>query len=245
MEPVALTAPARSSGAPRWRRRARVILALGLVLFVACASGPRQGVTHVVKPGENLYRISKHYGVSVESIKRANGIRDVTTIQVGTRLRIPRAQRGASSRALAAPPSAAPAPSGGGRALAKREADLDFVWPVRGRVSSNYGRRNGRPHEGIDIPAKSGTPIYASEAGRVIHSGRGLGDYGKVVIVKHAGRYSTVYAHNRKIFVSKGDFVEKGQLIAHVGSTGNASGPHLHFELRRDRKPQNPRSYLP
>ncbi len=66
-----------------------------------------------------------------------------------------------------------------------------------------------------------------------------------MVIVKHAGRYSTVYAHNRKNKVRKGAFVEKGQVIAEVGSSGNASGPHVHFEVRRDRKPQDPLRYLP
>jgi murein DD-endopeptidase MepM/ murein hydrolase activator NlpD len=79
----------------------------------------------------------------------------------------------------------------------------------------------------------------------VIHSGGGLGDYGKVVIVKHAGRYSTVYAHNQRNRVRKGEFVEKGQVIAEVGKTGNASGTHLHFELRRDRHPEDPLLYLP
>ena len=87
--------------------------------------------------------------------------------------------------------------------------------------------------------------MRAAEAGRVIHSGGGLGDYGKVVIVKHAGRYSTVYAHNRRNRVREGEFVEKGQVIAEVGKTGNASGAHVHFELRRDRRPQDPLLYLP
>ena len=89
------------------------------------------------------------------------------------------------------------------------------------------------------------TPICAAEAGRVIHSGGGLGAYGKVVIVKHSGRYSTVYAHNRKNLVRKGDFVEKGQVIAEVGRTGNASGSHVHFEIRRDRRARDPMTYLP
>ena len=78
----------------------------------------------------------------------------------------------------------------------------------------------------------------------MIHSGV-LGDYGRVVIVKHAGRYSTVYAHNHKNRVREGQFVEKGQVIAEVGTTGNASGPHLHFELRRGAKPLDPLLYLP
>jgi murein DD-endopeptidase MepM/ murein hydrolase activator NlpD len=86
--------------------------------------------------------------------------------------------------------------------------------------------------------------VRAAEAGRVTHSGW-LGDYGRVVIVKHAGHYSTVYAHNRANKVRKGQFVEKGDVLAEVGSSGNASGPHLHFEIRRNRQAENPLRYLP
>ncbi len=77
----------------------------------------------------------------------------------------------------------------------------------------------------------------------MILSGR-LGGYGRVVIVKHAGDYSTVYAHNRKNRVAKGAFVEKGQVIAEVGTSGNASGPHVHFEIRHRRQPQDPLAFL-
>ena len=78
----------------------------------------------------------------------------------------------------------------------------------------------------------------------MIHSGR-LGGYGKVVIVKHAGAYRTVYAHASRLLVRKGEFVERGQKLAEVGSTGRASGPHVHFEIRRSESPRNPLAYLP
>ena len=220
------------------------------MLMVACASSPRHGVTHVVRPGENLYRISRHYQVSVAAIVRANRIRDVSSLSVGRRLFIPGTRVTVASRPLAPPAgvtdtSRSVGGGGASRIRAKRESNLTFAWPVRGRTSSRFGRRNGRPHEGVDIAAKQGTPIRAAEAGRVIHSGWGLGAYGRVVIVKHAGKYSTVYAHNRKNQVSVGDFVERGQVIAQVGKTGNASGPHVHFEIRRNRDPQDPIPYLP
>lgn len=112
-------------------------------------------------------------------------------------------------------------------------------------MTSGFGWRNKRQHEGIDIPAKPGTPIHAAEAGRVIHSGGGRGDYGQVVILKHAGRYSTVYAHNRRNRVRKGEFVEQGDVIAEVGTSGNATGPHVHFEVRVDRTPLDPLLFLP
>jgi murein DD-endopeptidase MepM/ murein hydrolase activator NlpD len=114
---------------------------------------------------------------------------------------------------------------------------------VRGKLSSRYGWRRGERHEGIDISSRPGTPVRAAEAGRVIYSGW-LGGYGRVVIVKHAGRYSTVYAHNRKNRVKKGEFVERGDVLAEVGSSGNASGPHLHFEVRNDRRPEDPLRHL-
>jgi len=223
-----------------------VVCSAGLVALVlylpGCASKPTGG-EHVVKPGENLYRLSRYYGVPVDDIRAANEIRDVRGLQVGQRLVIPGNSKGAPATSLAAsPPRVVRAASG---QQARRVTGLEFSWPVAGRMSSKFGDRHGRNHDGIDISAKPGTPVRAAEAGRVIHSGRGLGDYGKVVIVKHAGRYSTVYAHNRKNRVQKGDFVEKGQVIAEVGKTGNASGPHVHFEVRRDRRPENPLKHLP
>jgi murein DD-endopeptidase MepM/ murein hydrolase activator NlpD len=202
-------------------------------------------VFHVVRSGETIYRISRYYHVRVEDVVRANRIRDVTSVPVGKKLWIPGARGRQPGGPLMQTASLPPATRGDRRNWALREANLDLRWPVRGRVSSGFGWRNGRHHDGIDIPARRGTPIRAAEAGRVIHSGGGLGAYGQVVILKHAGRYKTVYAHNRANRVRKGQFVEKGDVIAEVGSSGNASGPHVHFEVRRDRQPQDPLRYLP
>jgi lipoprotein NlpD len=228
------------AGVPPW-----IGAGLALLLLVGCASSPKRGVTHVVRPGETVYRISRYYGVRTAEVIRANRIPDVSDVAIGTPLWIPGATRAPPRSALPLLASVPPPAGGDLRALAKREAELRFDWPVRGRVSSGFGRRGRRRHEGIDIPARSGTAIRAAEAGRVIHSGGGLGAYGTVVILKHSGRYSTVYAHNRRNLVRKGDFVEKGQVIAEVGRSGNASGPHVHFEIRRDRRAQDPMRYLP
>ena len=168
---------------------------------------------------------------------------------MGQKLRIPGSGKNQPARALApdsgaiARASRRSAPSGN-RETALREANLRMRWPVDGSVSSGFGWRKGRPHEGVDIPARKGAKVRAAEAGRVIHSGA-LGDYGLVVIIKHKGRYSTVYAHNRKNLVRKGTFVERGDVVAQVGSSGNARGTHLHFEVRRDRVAQDPIRYLP
>jgi murein DD-endopeptidase MepM/ murein hydrolase activator NlpD len=228
-------------------RLQRAVCCAGLLLSLAsCRSVPEgEGVTHVVQPGETVYRISRYYEVPIENVVRANRISDVTDVAVGTRLFIPDARRSPATASIALVPGAIQRPGTRGRVLALRESNLVFIWPLHGEVSSRYGRRNGKGHDGIDIRAPRGTPVYAAEAGRVIHAGGGLGDYGKVVILKHVGRYSTVYAHHDALRVSKGEFVEKGDLIGTVGTSGNASGPHLHFEVRRDRTPDDPLSYLP
>jgi murein DD-endopeptidase MepM/ murein hydrolase activator NlpD len=229
---------ARSAAAANGRRATIVcaasyglLLAVGLALS-GCASSPPpvdRGAYHEVAAGENLYRIGLRYGVPAAVIARANGIDDVTQLRVGQRLFIPGVRgpgRDSEQR------------------VARYEGPLRFRWPVKGRLTSRFGLRGNRPHEGIDLGAPHGTPIYAAEAGRVIHSGR-FGAYGQVVILKHAGAYRSVYAHARRLFVEKGDFVEPGQKIAEVGATGRATGPHLHFEIRRGEVAHDPLAYLP
>jgi lipoprotein NlpD len=217
------------------------------------SAGSKSRIYHTVKPGENLYRIGKRYGVSSDAIARANRIRDVTELRAGQRLYIPRGNKTgfppaqSQGKATDAPRSARgnAALKKRVRAEAKRNAKLSFIWPLsRTKLTSRFGRRNGQPHEGIDLSAPQGTTIRAAESGKVIHSGR-LGAYGLVVIVKHAGNYRSVYAHARKLFVRKGQFVEKSQKLAEVGMTGRTTGPHLHFEIRRKEVPKDPLLYLP
>jgi len=220
-------------------------LALVWASALGCASAPPRApserIVHTVEQGETIYAIARKYDVSVDAIVAANQIVDFSSIEVGTRLVIPKAGRnaaGESSLARLIPFHADL------REQAKREADLEFDWPIHGGFSSGYGWRGIGSHEGIDLTAKPGTPVLAAEAGRVIESGW-RGDYGRVVVVKHARGYSTLYAHNRSVRVKRGAFVEKGDVIAEVGQTGNATGPHLHFEIRREREPADPLRYLP
>ncbi len=235
------------------RRRAALLLAALLLALVgglalaSCASRPPpQGIVHVVQPGENLYRIALRYGVSAEELARANGLEDPRDLRVGMRLRIPAgppANLGGSSEYGC--PAASESERRAVQAAARADADLSFEWPARGTITTCFqGPGVGRDHEGLDIAAPPGTPVRAAEAGKVIYSAR-LGAYGNVVVVKHAGRYSTVYAHNQRNLVDPGSFVEKGQEIAVVGATGNATGPHLHFEIRKERRPDDPLLYLP
>ena len=119
-----------------------------------------------------------------------------------------------------------------------------LIWPTAGRVTSEYGYRWGRMHQGIDIGAGTGTPIRAAKAGEVIFSGT-QGGYGQTVVISHGGGFSTLYAHQSRIAARDGQTVERGQVIGYVGNTGNSTGPHLHFETRVNGSAQNPRRYLP
>ena len=119
-----------------------------------------------------------------------------------------------------------------------------FIWPVRGVVTSGYGPRWGRMHTGIDIAARSGTPIVAAKAGEVIYAGW-LGGYGNAVLLDHGDGIATLYGHQSRIAVIEGQPLNQGEVVGFVGTTGHSTGNHLHFEVRVDTKPRNPRPYLP
>ncbi len=179
-------------------------------------------IIYYVKKGESLWSISHEYNVKLEAIIAANRITDASRISAGQALRIPNVPGTSSNR-------------------------YSFIWPVRGRITSPYGMRvlNGRNdfHAGIDIGGAVGTNIVAAESGKVTYAGYMRG-YGNVIILSHNGGYSTVYGHNSVNLVKKGQSIKKGSVIAKVGRTGNATGPHLHFEVRLSGKPVNPLLYL-
>lgn len=126
---------------------------------------------------------------------------------------------------------------------------LSFITPVAGRKSSEYGERkdpftgNVRRHHGVDIAAPKGSPIRAAAPGEVTYSGEMPG-YGNVVIIEHSGGYETRYAHNADNSVRKGDTVAAGQVVATVGSTGRSTGPHVHFEVRKDGDCVDPEEFV-
>jgi murein DD-endopeptidase MepM/ murein hydrolase activator NlpD len=118
-----------------------------------------------------------------------------------------------------------------------------LIWPVSGPVTSPFGMRWGRMHEGIDIGAASGTPIHAAAGGTVIYAGW-LGGYGNLVVIDHHNTLATAYAHQSAIATGVGASVAQGQVIGYVGSTGHSFGPHLHFEVRVNGTPVDPLAYL-
>jgi len=118
-----------------------------------------------------------------------------------------------------------------------------FIWPVNGPVTSGFGMRWGRMHEGIDIGVASGTPIHAAASGRVVYSGW-MDGYGNLVAIDHGRGISTAYAHQSSIAVGNGQTVSQGQVIGYVGCTGHCFGPHLHFEVRINGSAVDPLGYL-
>ena len=120
-----------------------------------------------------------------------------------------------------------------------------YSWPANGTLTSGYGWRRGRLHKGIDIAAPIGTPVFAAAPGEVIFSGWNSGGYGNLIKIKHPDSSITLYAHNNKNMVSKGQKIFQGQQIAEMGSTGFSTGPHLHFEIRANgNSAVNPMAFL-
>jgi len=116
-------------------------------------------------------------------------------------------------------------------------------WPVSGPVTSGFGVRWGRMHEGIDIAVGEGTPVRAAAAGTVIYAGW-MSGYGNLVAVDHGNGLSTAYAHNSSLAVSVGQSVAAGEIVSYSGNTGNSTGPHVHFEVRVDGSAVDPLGYL-
>ena len=224
------------------------VLCFCLTLFLAgCtayveAPGPdlqlTQGVIHPVMPGETLWRIAKHYGVEVEELARVNQISDASRLEVGQRLRIP-LKKGPL-------PEATPAPFQGVETDLHPVEHQEFVWPLEGKVISIFGmRRSSTLNKGIDIQAPQGTDVLAAKSGQVSFIHEGLPGFGKTIILEHGDGFATVYAYVGQILVHQGERVTQRQVIARVGATGRTQVPALHFEVRRNQRPQNPFYYLP
>ncbi len=230
-----------------------IILSILFVSLIGCGSG--FGIYHRVREGESFDMICRAYGVDGNAVARANGIEDTSKVKPGDAIWIPGASRVLDVK-RSAPPVTGGGRSGGQTAKkaparstdAARRAPLKgiaLVWPVAGEVVSTFGTDGDEIHDGIDISAEAGTEIRAAAAGRVIYSGDEIKGYGNMVIIRHDGNYSTVYAHNQKNLVKKGDYVEKGQPIALAGSSGRSDITGLHFEVRRGKEAVDPLLFLP
>jgi murein DD-endopeptidase MepM/ murein hydrolase activator NlpD len=147
-----------------------------------------------------------------------------------------RARLSAVAKALTTPPAS-------GRSSAAAMPPSSFIWPATGPIGSRFGRRWGRPHQGIDIDAPNHSPIVAAQAGVVTLSGWKDG-YGNTVIIDHGNGVNTLYAHQSRLVARSGEHVAQGQLIGYVGSTGNVTAPHLHYEVHINGVPRDPMPWL-
>ena len=199
------------------------------------------GIYHVVKSGENLFRIGKAYDIPYQELARINGIDGSYRVHPGQKIFVPGATRQLPVEIITPLDASLESPLATSRRDGAREG---FIWPLTGELTSKFGPRGKNFHDGIDIAASEGTPIQAVERGEVIYSDE-LRGYGKLIIIRHPGGYASVYSHNRKNLVQEGQEVAKGEVIGEVGSTGRVSGPHLHFEVRKDNIARDPLYYLP
>ncbi|HCW51374.1 MAG TPA: peptidase M23, partial [Clostridiales bacterium] len=186
------------------------------------------GLLHRVRSGDSLSTIAAMYQVTASDIVQANDLADPDLLSEGQVLIIPGGRP--KQVTVASSPAADRSPRG-------------LIWPCRGPITSRFGPRWGRLHTGIDIAAPYGASIRAAAAGRVTHAGW-YGNYGRCVILDHGGGLQTLYAHAHEILVTVGESVAQGQVIARVGTTGNSTGPHLHFEVRVSGSIRNPLNYL-
>ena len=219
-----------------------LLFAAGLVLtLVACSSGPRYTAdpdTHIVRRGETLFSIAWRYGKDPADVARWNRLGDGSLIHAGQVIHLS-APRGGSSRSTAS--STRPPP----QTLPKvpTQPPPPWAWPTRGRISVAFGGKPGTG-TGVLIDGKTGQAINAAASGRVVYAGSGLIGYGQLIILKHNDTYLSAYGYNASLLVKEGESIRKGQRIATMGE-GPERKARLHFEIRRNGKPVNPRQYLP
>jgi len=229
--------------------------------------------TVVVRKDDTLGAIAQRYDVSVDALRKANGIETDDQIYAGEELHVP-PTHGARKAVLGEatnnrlPPdarvvvhnepalarqqpqarvartvpqiSSTPQETHSGDAIAS-----GFIMPVSGRIVLPFGSAGGgERNDGINIAANAGTPIRAAADGTVTYAGNELKGYGNLILIKHEGGYVTAYAHAASIGVARGQVVAKGDVIGTVGQTGDVNQPQLHFEIRRDMKPIDPRAVM-
>lgn len=184
------------------------------------------GVYHRVEKGETLWRISKIYTADLDEIIKINRISDATVIEVGQLIFIPRQQKKQYS--------------------SRQYSAEDFAWPVKGRITAGFGQTfNDTINKGLNIQKYKGADVSASRSGKVVFLANNFENFGKIIIIDHGDGFLTVYAKIGEVFVKIGDYVQKGAVIAKVGSSGNDKNTYLHFEIRKGYIPQNPYFYLP
>jgi len=209
-----------------------LVLSFLITLFYSCTAPVKSGHYVQLRGTDNLESLSKEFQVEVSKIKDAN---DSKNFKEGDWVFIP-LKRGIlvtdfESRSF--DPS-------------KYLKSGEFLWPVpaSSSISSGFGIRWGRRHEGIDIPGKIGSNIVAAQDGIIVYSGAEIGGYGNITVIAHKGGLFSVYAHAKINFTKEGQRVYRGQVIAQIGMSGRTYGPHLHFEIRKNGEAIDPQNFL-
>jgi murein DD-endopeptidase MepM/ murein hydrolase activator NlpD len=204
------------------------------------ASNPRR---YTVRSGETLSGIASRLDVGLTELAKANDIDAPYRLYAGQQLRLPQdgsyrtatVELGDDEPRTVRLATGAPPPLKGS----------DFLWPVNGKVVGDYGRIDQwRRRDGIDIAARRGAPVLAAQDGIVAYAGDGIRGYGQMILLRHDQGYITTYAHNATLLVDVGDVVQRGQVIARVGDSGDATRTMLYFELRKGREPIDPQTRL-
>jgi lipoprotein NlpD len=222
----------------------RLAALLCVVLLLAACGGARwqdDANTHIVRRGETLFSISWRYGKNPADLARWNRLGDGSLIYPGQVIRLTpltgsdsRATTRTPSRTRTEPKPLPPIPA---------EPSPSWAWPTSGRISVEFGAKPGTG-TGVLIDGKAGQSILAAAPGRVVYAGDGLIGYGKLIILKHNNTYLSAYGYNTALLVKEGDQIRRGQRIATMGQ-GPERKPRLHFEIRRNGQPVNPRRQLP
>ncbi len=226
------------------------------------------GGAHKVKPGETLFSLGRTYNQNPYAIAKHNGLQAPYGLNVGQMVKIPGA---AAESTVAKAPGAvpfkrkpiqiatakntdriqpAPAPEVQSAPVQNAQpaavaTNSTFRWPVKGRVISSFGKKpGGLRNEGINIAVPEGTSVRSAESGIVAYAGNELKGYGNLVLIRHKNGWVTAYAHNKELFVKRGDTVKRGTVIAKAGQTGSVTSPQLHFEIRKGASAVNPMKYL-
>jgi len=201
-----------------------------VLFFASCSSTPFKSGKYVkIRQGDTLKSLAKEFKIPHWFIEKANEGRE---FKVGTWYYVPLIRGIVGTMGM--------------HNIDKVLATNNYAWPVptHKNVSSRYGGRWGKNHNGIDIPAPKGTKMVSVADGVVVYSDNGLTGFGNLTVIAHQYGLFSVYGHADKNFTKKGDKVKKGQLIAFVGNTGKSTGPHLHFEIRWRGRPLNPDGFF-
>lgn len=201
---------------------------------------------HEVVAGETLYSISRLYGMKVDQLVEMNSLKEPYSVVIGEKIKI---SKNSEMSQVVQKPAEVKKPEEVVENTGFVERTLDklnhFSWPIRGQVASKFGpKAGGLYNDGINIKAKEGTEVKASEDGVVAYVGNELKGYGNLVIIKHGSGWITAYAHLKNATVKRGEKVKKGSEIGLVGATGNVDSPQLYFGLRKGRDAVNPENYL-